>query len=83
MRRRHLTRALALMLVLAMFGSGMVSAASFSDLEGHWAKDYMLELNEMGYLKGYDDDTMRPESSITGATALTLLSRKEKTSGRI
>ena len=75
MRRRHLTRALALMLVLAMFGSGMVSAASFSDLEGHWAKDYMLELNEMGYLKGYDDDTMRPESSITGATALTLLSR--------
>ena len=42
MRRRHLTRALALMLVLAMFGSGMVSAASFSDLEGHWAKDYML-----------------------------------------
>lgn len=75
MRRKHLTRALALMLVLTMFGTSMASAASFSDLEGHWAEDYMLELNEMGYLKGYDDDTMRPESNITGATALTLLSR--------
>ena len=75
MRRNVLTRTLALVLALALVGSGMVFAASFSDLEGHWAKEYMLELNELGYLKGYDDNTMRPESSITGATALTLMSR--------
>ena len=75
MRRNVLTRTLALVLALALVGSGMVFAASFSDLEGHWAEEYMLELNELGYLKGYDDNTMRPESSITGATALTLMSR--------
>jgi hypothetical protein len=75
MGRKHLTRILALVLALTMLSTAAVAAASFPDLEGHWAEEYMMELYEMDYLKGYNDNTMRPDASITGATALTMLSR--------
>ena len=64
---------LALCLLLSLFGAA--SAATFSDLEGHWAESYMTDLAERGYLQGYNDGLMRPDSQITGAQALTLLAR--------
>lgn len=63
--------ALAVMLSLAL----PVSAKSFTDLDGHWAKSYMEDLNKRGYLSGYTDGTMKPEGAITGCEALVFLSR--------
>lgn len=70
-------KALSLLLVLAIAFSASVPvlAASYTDLLGHWAKEYMESLADEGYLTGYDDGTMKPEKSITACEALALLSR--------
>ena len=70
---------LPLVLVFAMLGSVTAGAVTFSDLNGHWAKDYMMDLYDRGYMKGDDNGLMRPEGNITGAEALVLLSRVFKT----
>jgi len=45
-----------------------VSAAiSFSDVNGHWAKDYIYYGVEKGYLNGYSDGTFQPDKTVTRA----------------
>lgn len=74
---RYRKNALCALLVLALVLSLALpaAAAGFSDLEGHWAKSYMEDLYDRGYLSGYTDGTMKPESAITGCEALVFLSR--------
>ncbi len=56
-----------------------VSAASFSDVENDptvaWAKPYITEMSEKGYIKGYEDGTFKPNNTISKTEALILLSR--------
>ena len=58
-----------------------VSAAkvTFSDVENDptvsWAKPYISEMAELGYIKGYEDGTFKPNNTITKTEALLLLSR--------
>ena len=70
--RKLLSVLLAMFLLAAVFS---VPVVAFSDLTGHWAASYMEDLAEKNYLTGYSDGTMRPENQITGAEALTILSR--------
>jgi len=73
MKKRVL--ALILTLILAFSISLPAFATSFTDLEGHWAREYMENLASRGFLSGYEDGTMRPENNITACEALALLSR--------
>ena len=75
MGHNRLTRVLAALLALTLLGTMAVSAASFSDLEKHWAKDYMMDLYDQGYLKGFTDNEMKPDITIPGSQTLALLSR--------
>ena len=50
----------------------------FTDIDDHWAKEYILIMNELGIVKGYEDRTFRPESQITRAEFATMISRFEK-----
>lgn len=70
----------------ALCAAMLVSAVSvsaerltFSDVENvagvAWAKPYISEMTEMGYIKGYDDGTFKPDKTITKTEALLLLSR--------
>ncbi len=70
-------RVLALILILALAFSISVPAlaTSFTDLEGHWAREYMEDLAARGFLSGYEDGAMRPENNITACESLVLLSR--------
>jgi hypothetical protein len=70
-------RVLSILLTLALALSLPVSAlaASYSDLEGHWAQEYMEDLADRGYFSGYEDGTMRPDGNITACETLALLSR--------
>ncbi len=56
-----------------------VSAASFSDVENvesvAWAKPYINEMADLGYIKGYEDGTFQPNKTISKTEALILLSR--------
>jgi hypothetical protein len=46
---------------------------SFIDIAEHWAKDVINFVADLGVVKGYDDNTFRPNNSITRAEFLTIL----------
>ena len=45
----------------------------FSDIEGHWAENYIKMANQLGYVNGYPDGTFKPNAPITRAEFATLL----------
>ncbi|MBQ1935890.1 MAG: S-layer homology domain-containing protein [Clostridia bacterium] len=45
---------------------------NFTDVEGHWGKDYIIPLAEEGIIKGKSATTFEPDSNITRAEFLTL-----------
>lgn len=51
------------------------NAPTFSDARGHWAKDEINTYVRRGIIYGYNDNTFKPERSISRAEFLTLLSR--------
>lgn len=62
-----------------LFSTVSVAAATFSDVENDptvaWAKPYIAEMSEKGYIKGYEDGTFKPNNTISKTEALILLSR--------
>ena len=51
------------------------SAASFSDIANHWAKDEISAAANNGWITGYTDGTFRPNNRITRAEAMALVNR--------
>ncbi len=41
----------------------------FTDIADHWAEEYIKEIYDLGYINGYNDDTFRPDATITRAEA--------------
>ena len=62
---------IALTVIFNCFG---VLAATFSDIEEHWAKNEIEALTEKKIINGYDDHTFGPEDSVIRADALLLAS---------
>ena len=52
-----------------------VMPASFSDISGHWAEDYINRAASAGIILGYEDGTFRPDQDITRAEAMTIINR--------
>lgn len=75
MQMKNKVFSVILVLALAFSLSIPAFAAGFSDLNGHWAKEYMEDLANKGYLSGYKDGTMQPEKYISACETLALLSR--------
>jgi len=73
MRKKVLTIVMTVVLVYSL--SVPALAATYRDLAGHWAKEYMEDLSSKGYLTGYDDGTIRPDANMTASETLVLLSR--------
>ena len=65
----------AIMLVLSLGLCLSASAASFPDVDGHWAQDALLEAVEKGWLSGFEDGTMRPNDPATGTQVVAILCR--------
>lgn len=65
--------------VIFLLSTLSVSALTFSDVENDptvkWAKPYINEMAELGYIKGYEDGTFKPNNTISKTEALILLSR--------
>lgn len=72
--RKATSKCVSWVLALVLLAA-LVPAAAYSDLSGHWAEEYMEELAEKGFLSGYEDGTMRPDSTLTICEALVILSR--------
>lgn len=62
--------------ICARFDSGTSSGTqTFSDIKGHWAEKYIQRAAELGWIKGFEDGTFRPNDCITRAQAMTMINR--------
>lgn len=50
-------------------------AERFTDVDGHWAREQILMLAELGVVKGTDEDLFSPEAKVTRAMFVTVLGR--------
>lgn len=46
-----------------------------TDIKGHWAEDFINDFVSKGYIGGYDDNTFRPNNSITRAEFVKIVNR--------
>ncbi len=63
---------LSLCLVLPLWTVDRVGAAGFTDLSGHWARNYVMPLYQKGIISGKSETLFDPEASVTRAEFLTL-----------
>ncbi len=75
MKNRLLT--VILMLSLLITALPTVSAAPFTDTEGHWAGSYIEEVVEQGLFNGVGDNCFLPDGTMTRAMFITVLGRFE------
>lgn len=62
--------------ICARFDTGKSSGSqTFSDIRGHWAQDYIERAAELGWVKGFEDGSFRPNDCITRAQAMTMINR--------
>ena len=62
--------------ICARFDTGKTSGTqSFTDTKGHWAEKYIQRAAELGWIKGFEDGTFRPDTYITRAQAMTMINR--------
>ena len=62
--------------ICARFDTGTSSGTqTFTDIKGHWAEKYIQQAAELGWIKGFEDGTFRPDTYITRAQAMTMINR--------
>lgn len=62
--------------ICARFADTEVEAENkFTDVAGHWAEKEIYEAAEYGWIRGYEDNTFRPDRFITRAEAMTMINR--------
>lgn len=71
----NITRAEYATLFSRFFDVLSADGVDFSDIEGHWAEEWILSAAAHGFIYGYPDGTFRPDQEITRAEAMTLTNR--------
>ena len=62
--------------ICARFDTGKSSGEqTFSDISGHWAEEYIRQVAGLGWIKGFEDGTFRPDTYITRAQAMNMINR--------
>ena len=62
--------------ICARFDTGKSNGEqTFTDIKGHWAEKYIQRAAELGWIKGFEDGTFRPDTYITRAQAMTMINR--------
>ena len=62
--------------ICARFDTGKSSGEqTFTDIKGHWAEKYIQRAAELGWIKGFEDGSFRPDTYITRAQAMTMINR--------
>ena len=63
-----------LVVLAVMFVLGATAyAISFTDVAGHWAESFIMELAEKGIINGYGDGTFNPQGAIKKGEYLKLI----------
>ena len=66
---------LVLALVMTLTVGAQVFGASYKDIGGHWSEGTMLKAAELGWIKGYEDNTLRPNQVVTRAEYIAMVHR--------
>jgi len=45
------------------------------DIDGHWAKEYIMTLVSEGYIKGYPDGTFKPSNNVKRSECVAIINR--------
>ena len=62
--------------ICARFDTGAGGTTqTFSDISGHWAEEYIRQVAGLGWIKGFEDGTFRPDTYITRARAMNMINR--------
>ena len=62
--------------ICARFDDGKTQGGqTFTDIQGHWAQAYIECAAKLGWIKGFEDGTFRPDTYITRAQAMTMINR--------
>lgn len=75
MRRRLICLLWGLCLAVSLIPT--VSAAEFTDIEGHWAENYIRNATQMGLFQGVSETEFEPDGTMTRAMFVTVLGRIE------
>lgn len=68
-----ITRAEFVTIMVRFLDEEMTSENPFTDISGHWAKDYILAAVAAGWIDGYPDGTFMPDKPITRAEAMKII----------
>ena len=74
MRKRLLSSFLAFCMLLAAIAT--VSAA-YTDIEGHWGRDYIEQATALGLFGGVSETEFAPDGMMTRGMFVTVLGRLE------
>ena len=73
---------LVVLFILLTFGLSLVGAAGrladaagLKDIQGHWAASEITKAVASGYVKGYPDNTFKPNAGVTRAELVVMLNR--------
>ncbi len=75
MPNAYITRAEFATIFARLAEYDVATAQDYSDIDNHWAEDYIREASAYGWIAGYEDDTFRPDKAINRAEAMTLVNR--------
>ena len=73
--QNNITRAEVTAIAARFNHDGDKTAAKFSDIANHWAKDEISIAYNNGWITGYPDGTFGPQRDITRAETMTLVNR--------
>ena len=69
----NITRAEFANIVASYIKNDDIKVSNLKDIEDHWAKNAINKVYSAGYIKGYEDNTFKPNNEITRAEAVTIL----------
>ena len=70
-----ITRAEFAAIVARFFDDQGFNQSAFTDIDGHWAQDYINTLASLGWVQGAGDGTFNPNAQITRAEAAAIVNR--------
>ncbi|USB33945.1 S-layer homology domain-containing protein [Paenibacillus sp. YPG26] len=72
---RSITRAEMAKIVSLLIRSEDKTSPGFKDTTGHWAESAILKVQAAGIIRGYSDQSFRPEQSLTRAEAVVIMNK--------
>lgn len=81
--KRTIATVTILVMIFGMVGISALAATKFTDIEGHWAKDYIEKMAEKGIISGYLDNTFKPSQNISKVSTIVTLYKIVKASDKL